>query len=341
MATGPTQPHSNVDRFLLDQQELRAQFGVFRRQVEQLVSLTQTHQRQLSDLTVGLAAVRQQAEQAVQLEGTVRILQELADQLRTAQADLAARLERLERLHGTETDQLRQGLSALQRRLDELGAAADLARSRLDALAEAHRKQQEAVATITKNVENWAEEVGRIQGQLRTLPGLIHNLERDLAGLRPQVADLAAEHSTTANRLKAMAEDLGRLNDAVDGLRQDWALFDDARQTLRDLRTSFDVLERWTRGQEEALRGLTERIDRVELGQRDLAHHLRNLEAELSRARTQLEQALELNGRLIISTLGLLENLVNLRLQSLQGELRQIREFTIRAKETRPADEPP
>ncbi len=341
MATEPTQPPANVDRFLLDQQEFRAQFGVFRRQVEQLVSLIQSHQQQLSDLTVGLAAVRQQVGQSIQLEGAVRILQELADQLRTAQADLTARLDRLERLQGTETDQLRQGLSALQRRLDELGTAADLARTRLDALAEAHRKQQDALATVTKNVENWAEEVSRIQGQLRALPGLIQNLERDLAGLRPQVTDLAAEHSTTANRLKAVAEDLGRLDDAVDGLRQEWALFDEARQTLRDLRASFDVLERRTGGQEEALRGLTERVDRVELGQRDLAHHLRNLEAELGRARTRLEQALELNSRLIISILGLLENLVNLRLQSLQGELRQIREFTIRAKEARPADEPP
>ncbi len=341
MASEPTQPPAQVDRLLLDQQELRAQVGVFRRQVEQLINLTQTHQQQLADLAVGLAAVRQQVGQAAQLEAAVRLVREAAEQLRTAQADLAGRLERLERLQGAETDQLRQAVSGLQRRLDEVGSAADLARTRLDALAEAHRKQQDAVAALTKEVENWAAEVGRVQGQLRALPGLIQKVERDLTGLRPEVAEVAAEQAAATNRLKALAEDLGRLNEAVDGLRKEWALLDEARQGLRDLRGGFEVLERRLETQEEALRGLNERVDRVEAGQRDLAHHLRNLEAELGRTRTQLEQALELNGRLILSVLGLLENLVNFRLQNLQGELRQIREFTIRAKEARPTDEPP
>ncbi len=345
MVTEPTPP-PNVDRLVLDQQEFRAQLGVLRRQVDQLVSLVQSQQQQLLDLTAAFAAVRSQVGQASQLEATVRLIKEVTDQLRAAQGELTGRIERLERLQGTETDQLRQAIGTIHRRLDEVGSTADLTRGRLDALAEAHRKQQESLAAVTKDVENWSDELSRIQGQLRAQPGLIQKVERDLAALRPEVMEVAAEQAAAANRIKALAEDLGRLSEAVEGFRQDRVLLDEARQAARELRNSFDILERRISGQEEGLQALGERMDRLEAGQRDLSHHLRNLEGELNHTRAQLKEALELNTRLTLAVLGLLENLTNLRIQHLQAELRQVREFAIRAREmgesgqSRSADEP-
>lgn len=344
MATEPTPP--NVDRLVLDHQEVRAQLGVLRRQVDQLTGLTQTHQQQLSDLSAAFAALRSQVGQTGQLEAAVRLVKEITDQLRTAQAELTGRIERLERLQGTEADQLRQAMATFQRRLDEVGSTAELARTRLEALAEAQRKQQESLAAVAKDVENWSDEVSRMQSQLKAQPGLIQKVERDLAALRPEVMEVAAEQAATTNRLKALGEDIGRLNEAVEGLRQDLLLLDEARQGVRELRGSYELLERRLATQEEGLQALGERMDRLEAGQRDLHHYLRNLEAELNHTRVQLQQALELNTRLILAVLGLLENLTNLRIQHFQAELRQVREFTIRAREmgesgqTRPADEP-
>jgi len=199
---------------------------------------------------------------------------------------------------------------------------------------------------VAKDVENWSDEVSRMQSQLKAQPGLIQKVERDLAALRPEVMGVAAEQAATTNRLKALGEDIGRLNEAVEGLRQDLLLLDEARQGVRELRGSYELLERRLATQEEGLQALGERMDRLEAGQRDLHHYLRNLEAELNHTRVQLQQALELNTRLILAVLGLLENLTNLRIQHFQAELRQVREFTIRAREmgesgqTRPADEP-